>query len=128
MGLIDLISGNAKTLSPEDAQISLADTLIPSEQVHRAYKLVRDMIIFTNIRIILIDKQGLTGKKIDVLSIPYKSITFYSFETAGSFDYDAEMKIYISGMANPIQKTLSRSVNIEDLQKALTFLISQKIV
>lgn len=126
MGLIDIISGNAKTISAEDAQASLSDILIPNEIVHRAYKLVRDMIIFTNLRIIFIDKQGITGKKTDVMTIPYKSITFYSFETAGSFDYDAEMKIYISGSSEPIEKTLSRSVDIEDLQKTLTWLIFNK--
>lgn len=122
MGLIDILSGNAKTISAEDAQTALSDVLIPNEKVFRAYKVVRDMIVFTDIRLIFIDKQGATGKKTDVLTIPYKNITSYSFETAGSFDFDAEMEIHISGR-KPISKTLSRSVQIEDLQKTLTFLV-----
>ena len=33
----------------------------------------------------------------DYHSIPSKSITHFSIETAGTFDLDAELKIWISG-------------------------------
>lgn len=77
------------------------------------------MFVFTNKRLILVDKQGVTGKKIEYHSIPYKSITHFSIETAGSFDLDAEFKIWLSGMLQPIQKQFNKSLNIYDLQSVL---------
>jgi hypothetical protein len=58
------------------------------------------MYVFTNKRLILIDKQGITGRKVDYHSIPYRAITQFKIETAGHFDLDAELKIWISGYLN----------------------------
>jgi hypothetical protein len=52
-------------------------------------------------------------------SIPYKSITHFSIETAGSFDLDAELKIWISGNALPLQKQFNKNLNIYELQTVL---------
>lgn len=68
---------------------------------------------------VLVDKQGVTGKKIEYHSIPYRSITHFSIETAGNFDLDAELKIWISGTQIPIEKQFNKSVNIYELQRAL---------
>lgn len=65
--------------------------LAPSEKVEHAYKLIRDLIVFTDKRLLLIDKQGMTGKKVEYHSIPYKSVVHLSIETAGTFDLDAEL-------------------------------------
>ena len=79
----------------------------------------RDMFIFTDKRLILVDKQGLTGKKMECHSVPYRSITHFSIETAGNFDLDAELKIWISGQAVPIVKQFNKSLNIYELQSVL---------
>ncbi len=66
------------------------------------------------------DKQGITGRKIEYFSIAYKSISRYCIETAGHFDLDAELKIWVSGEVNPsITKKFNRQVNIYDVQKVL---------
>lgn len=62
-----------------------------------AVKTLRDTAIFTDKRILIADKQGLSGKKIEYCTIPYKSIVTYSIETAGTFDLDAEIKLTLSG-------------------------------
>jgi len=77
------------------------------------------MFIFTNKRLILVDKQGLTGKKIEYHSIPYKSITHFSIETAGNFDLDAELKIWVSGTPGAIEKKFNKTLNIYQLQSVL---------
>jgi hypothetical protein len=69
---------------------------------------------------VLVDKQGLTGKKVEYHSIPYKSITHFAVETAGRFDRDAEMKIWISGNPVPIEREFKKSSNlIVGVQKTL---------
>jgi hypothetical protein len=67
-----------------------------------------------------VDKQGLTGKKMDYHSIPYKSISHYSVETAGHFDLDAELCIYISSSTIPLKKSFNKSVNIYEVQAVLS--------
>ena len=65
------------------------------------------------------DKQGLTGSKVEYRSLPYRSITYFSVETAGHFDLDAELKVWISGSPVPIQKRFNKQLNIYDVQSVL---------
>ena len=119
MGFLDGLMGNASELNLAEVQKEFAHILASTETIEKAYKLVRDLFIFTNKRLILIDKQGLTGKKMDIHSIPYKSVTHFSIETAGTFDMDAELKIWISGSSVPLEKTFNKSLNIYELQSVL---------
>lgn len=119
MGFFDGMLGNAAEVNPEEAQREFARILAVNEKIEKAYKVIRDLFIFTNKRLILVDKQGLTGKKVEYHSIPYKSITHFSIETAGSFDLDAELKIWISGNALPLQKQFNKNVNIYEIQTVL---------
>jgi len=111
--------GNASEVSTQEVQKEYSNILSSTESVEKAYKLIRDMFIFTNKRLILVDKQGVTGKKIEYHSIPYKNITHFSIETAGNFDLDAELKIWISGSQVPIEKQFNKSLNIYELQSVL---------
>ena len=95
------IFGNSTEINSKEVQADLNAILIEGEIVHRAFKIIRDLFVFTDKRLILIDKQGITGKKAEYHTIPYKSISHFSVETAGAFDMDAEMKIFISGNMNP---------------------------
>jgi hypothetical protein len=84
------------------------------------FVLYRDVFLFTTRRLILIDKQGLTGKKIEMKSMPYKSISRYSLETAGTFDLDAELKIWISSENLPsVSKKFSKAVDVYKVQRLL---------
>lgn len=111
--------GNASEVEARGIQNDLNAILVGGETVVRAFRIIRDLFIFTDKRLILIDKQGLTGKKAEYHSIPYKSISHFSVETAGTFDMDAEMKIYISGNMNPIQREFKREADIQGVQKTL---------
>ncbi len=115
--------GNASEVDTKEIQKDLEAILVDGEQIVRAFRIIRDMFIFTDKRLILIDKQGLTGKKAEYHSIPYKSISHFSVETAGSFDMDAELKIYISGNMNPIEREFKRGADIKGVQKTLAQLI-----
>lgn len=111
--------GNASEVSVAEAHKEFGHILGRNERMEKAYRLIRDLFIFTDKRLILIDKQGLTGKKVEFHSIPYKSITHFSIETAGSFDLDAELKIYISGSQMPLQRQFNKNLNIYEVQSVL---------
>ena len=51
-------------------------------------------------------------------SIPYRSITHFSIETAGTFDLDAELNVFVSGGAM-YQKTFGKGVDIGQVQAVL---------
>ena len=74
------------------------DFMVDGEEIIGTYQGMRDGVVFTNKRIIAINVQGVTGKKKDFTSIPYSKITTFSLETAGLFDFDAELEIYLSAV------------------------------
>lgn len=115
--------GNSSEVEVKGIQKDLDAILVDGETIVKAFKIVRDLFIFTDKRLILIDKQGITGKKAEYHSIPYKSISHFSVETAGTFDMDAEMKIYISGNMNPIEREFKRGADVAGVQKTLAQLI-----
>lgn len=119
MGLLSALLGNASEADIEDVERALEAILADDERVERAFRLVRDLLIFTNYRFILVDRQGMTGKKTSYDSIPYRAITHFAVETAGHFDLEAELKIWISGTVEPIQRTFTRGQSILEVQKAL---------
>lgn len=120
MGLFSALLGNAGAVSQEDLKKEYGKLLIEGEEIELGFKLIRDTFIFTSKRLILVDKQGLTGSKIEYKSISYKSITRFSIETAGTFDLDAELKIWISSEQIPsIKKQFNKSVNVYDVHNVL---------
>ena len=119
LGLLDGMFGNASKIDASKVQQEFSQILTQGERVEHAYQLIRDYFVFTNLRFVLVDKQGLTGNKIEYHSIPYKNITHFSIETAGTFDLDAELKIWISGNAAPIQKTFNKKLSIYEVQSVL---------
>ncbi|CAM5215271.1 hypothetical protein UACE39S_02431 [Ureibacillus acetophenoni] len=121
MGLLSGILGNASKANVDEVTKELGPILANGEEVDVAFKLIRDLIVFTNKRLIMVDKQGITGKKAEYHSYPYKSISHFSVETAGLFDANAELKIWISGAQLPaITKQFKKDNSIYDVQKALT--------
>ena len=110
---------SASEVSVEDVQRDYRPILVPGEQVVAAFKTVRDVVFLTNFRFALVDVQGLTGRKVEVVTIPYRSITRFSVETAGTFEMDADLKIWVTGDPNPIEVKISRRANAAAIQQIL---------
>ena len=120
MGLLNKLIGNASEVSPEKLNEKYGRLLIESETVELGFKLLRDTFMFTNKRLILIDVQGLTGSKVEYKSLPYKNISRISLETSGTFDLDAELKIWISSENLPsVSKKFNKSIDVYEVQKYL---------
>ena len=120
MGLFSNLLGNAGVANPDELKKEYIHLFVDGEEIEIGFKLFRDVFIFTNKRLILVDKQGITGSKVEYLSIAYKSISRFSVETSGHFELDAELKIWISSDLKPIiEKKFNKQVNIYDLQRIL---------
>ncbi|MFZ5352380.1 MAG: PH domain-containing protein [Bacillota bacterium] len=94
------------------------DLLVEGEVAVAAYKTLRDSAIFTNKRLIVRDAQGLTGKKVEIYSLPYSSINMWSTENAGSFlDFNAEVELWTR--AGHIKINLNKGVDIRKFDRLI---------
>ena len=63
MGLYSSLRGRAASADVEKVTEQVEPFLLEGETIESAYKIFRDMIIFTDRRMVLVDVQGFTGKK-----------------------------------------------------------------
>ena len=119
MGLLDGILGNASQIDAATAHREYAQLLAAGERVEKAYQLIRDQFLFTDKRLIFVNKQGLTGSKVEYLSIPYRAITRFGIETGGTFDLDAELKIWVTGAPEPLKVQFNKRLSIYEVQSTL---------
>lgn len=120
MGLLSGLMGHASSVDVNKLNQEFAPVLIQNEQIEAGYKLIRDMLIFTNKRLILVNKQGITGSKTELVTIPYKSISYFSKESAGTFDLDSELKIWVRDMPAPISQSFGRNDNVNEVYQILS--------
>jgi len=124
MGLFSALLGNAGAVNKEELMKLYSPLLIDGEEIELGFKLIRDTFIFTSKRLILVEVQGLTGSKTEYKSISYKSISRFSIETAGTFDLDAELKVWVSSELEPsITKKFTKTVNVYEVQKVLAYYV-----
>ncbi|MGT2887807.1 PH domain-containing protein [Streptococcus didelphis] len=95
----------------------LQDILLEGEVAHAAYKTLRDSAIFTNKRLIVRDAQGLTGKKIEMYSLPYSSINMWSTENAGTFDFNSEVELWTR--AGHFKINLKKEIDVRKLDRLI---------
>ena len=103
--------------SPPDA----ADLMVQGEQPFLAYKTFRDSAIFTNKRLIVRDAQGITGKKVEIYSLPYKHILMWSSENAGTIDINSELELWTK--VGRIKIKLSRGADIRRLDRIISDMV-----
>lgn len=77
--------------TPDDVQ----PLLVEGEQAVASFRTFRDSATFTTKRLIVRDAQGLTGRKVEIYSLPYSAIEMWSSENAGGIlDRDAEIELW----------------------------------
>jgi len=119
MGFLSGLMGNASEVDAATLQTEFAQVLTEGERIEKAFQLIRDMFVFTDKRLIFVNRQGLTGSKVEYQSIPYRSITRFSIETAGTFDLEAELKIWLTGNPTPVQLQFNKKLSIYAVQSVL---------
>lgn len=89
---------NLKEISLGQVRQEVSLFLVNGEQVIQAFQTVRDQVLFTNKRIIVVNVQGIAGKKTSYFSYPYSKVQFFGVETAGILDIDSELTLaYANG-------------------------------
>jgi hypothetical protein len=100
----------------------VTNLLIEGEQAVAAYKTFRDSAVFTTKRLIVRDAQGLTGKKIEIYSLPYSSINMWSSENAGGMlDRDGELELWTR--AGHIKVKLHKTIDVRRLDQLISWAV-----
>ena len=110
---------NAKYLKlhpekPDKFLSTLQPILLPGESIVACFQSVRDYLIFTTLRIISVNVQGVTGRKQDFTSLPYKRVQAFSIETAGMVDLDSELHLWFSSVGM-VRFEFARGVDVKRL-------------
>ena len=117
--MLNALFGNSAEIDPAKLRKEFEPYLIDGEEILYSFKLFRDLTVFTNYRLVLVDKQGLTGKKREYTSIPYKSIDLVSMETAGHFDGDSEIVLWVKSKG-PIKLEFKKDGRIDEVFKLVS--------
>jgi len=103
-----------ETQPPKDVQ----NMMVEGEHIIAAYKTLRDVATITNKRILIADKQGVTGNKVQIFTIPYKSVIMYASENAGAvLDFNAELDLWTH--AGHFKLKLKKGVDIRKLDRII---------
>jgi hypothetical protein len=117
--MIDFKNGTFFKLKQNGEYASMvSDLLLPDERVLNAFRAMRDGVVFTDKRVIAVNVQGITGKKRDFTSLPYSKVVAFSVETAGTFDLDAELELYFSGLGK-VKFEFTGQTNIVEIAKVI---------
>lgn len=120
MELLNKLLGNATNISNEELYEKFGKAIAESEEIEFGFSLLREVLVFTDKRLILINIQGMTSKKQEFHSLPYRKISRFSLETIGNLDMDSELKIWISSGSVPtISKRLNKSIDFFAVQRFL---------
>ena len=120
--MIDFENGSLFKLSPvspESQMERVGPLLVEGECIIAAFKTIRDSVVFTNKRVIAVNVQGLTGKKVDFTTLPYNKLQAYSVETAGTFDFDCELDLFFSGGIGMVRFEIKGNYDIIALSRLI---------
>ena len=120
--MIDFQKANFVKLRPVDNEYFagyVSGMLLDNEEIIQTYQSIRDGVIFTNARIIAVNVQGITGRKIDFTSLPYSKIQAFSVETAGVFDLDSELELWFSGLGK-VKFEFVAECNVSEICKVIS--------
>lgn len=117
MSLFQKILGNAVPVDCQQALGIYKDLFTDGETLEHAYKYYRDLIFFTNLRLIFVNKKGLFGKLQEIDSVPYSSISQFNVDKGGLFQLDNEIKLWVTGKAEPIVLSFEKDTDMIPLAK-----------
>ena len=104
MSLLSGLMGHHPEVNLSELQEEFSKILVEGEQIDQAFRLLRDLVVFTSKRIIHVDRQSMTGRK-----VVYESI----------LDTDSELRIWLRGQPEPIKLEFRRGGGILAVHQAL---------
>ncbi|ABR10507.1 PH domain-containing protein [Microbacterium phage Min1] len=99
----------------------VAALLTQGEQAVAAFQTFRDSAIFTTKRLIVRDAQGMTGRKVEIYSLPYSAINMWSSENAGKLDFNSEIELWTR--AGHIKVKLGKGADVRRIDSLIAWAV-----
>lgn len=97
--------------------------LVQGEQAVASFKTFRDSATFTTKRLIVRDAQGISGKKVEIYSLPYSTINMWSSENAGTLDWNSEVELWTR--AGHIKIKLAKGADVRRIDSLIAWAVLQ---
>lgn len=110
---------NLKEIDSSKVRSELLDFFVDGEEVISAFETIRDQVVFSNKRILVVNVQGITGKKRAYISYPYSKIQYFGVETAGVLDIDSELFLAFND-GRSLSFDFKTSVDIVSISKVIS--------
>ncbi len=123
MAILDTLLGNSSRVDVLEHDPALADQLLDDEVIEAGFRLLRDYVAFTARRIIVADKQGVTGLRHEYLSIPYRRVAMFSVQTKAPMEHHAVLLIHVQGLATPVELSFTDNETLLAVARGLTHLV-----
>jgi hypothetical protein len=95
--------------------------LVEGESAIAAFRTFRDAAIFTTKRLIVRDAQGITGKKVEIYSLPYSAINMWSSENAGKLDWNSEIELWTR--AGHVKVKLAKGADVRRIDSLIAWAV-----
>lgn len=119
MGIFNGFLSHPSEVSLKQVSLEYGVILIDGEYVEKAYKVSSDKIIFTNKRLLLINKHA-RGSKKEYITVPYSSIRKFSKESIGELNEDSVLKIWLKDEPLPIKKEFKNFNGVNEIYQILS--------
>ena len=116
--MFDSNTFNLKEIDLKEIRNEVRGLLIDGEQPIMAFQTVRDQVIFTTKRILVVNVKGITGKKVAYFTYPYSKIQYFGIETAGLMDIDCELLLAFND-GNMLTMDFKSNVDIRQISNLI---------
>ncbi|MDX1670694.1 MAG: PH domain-containing protein [Balneolaceae bacterium] len=120
MGFLSDLFSQSSEIEGEQVERDFESFLVRGEEIEKAFKIQRDLIVFTGKRLILMDKEGLLTNRRSFQSIPYRNIITFSMDTTGRFESGGVILLWLSGLGEPVTLEFSKNKFIEEIYQTLS--------
>ncbi|MCY3749082.1 MAG: PH domain-containing protein [Chloroflexi bacterium] len=122
---MNALVGAAGRMKDQDQREFQERVCSDGESIVAAFRTKRDSYVFTDRRFIHEDIKGVTGRKRSLFSVPYDKISAFDVETAGHFDADGELRLWVSGFPETIKYELRSGIDVYLIQALLANLLDK---
>jgi len=102
-----------------DQAAALSDHLVPDETVHAAFVAPTGAILFTDRRIVIVQREHLLEARIETGSWPYRSVRHFSIQEGESADSRTAVRIWLGDEPHPLHLRANPGTDLRRLQRLL---------
>jgi hypothetical protein len=105
--------------SPPSAAADLTAHLVDGETVHAAFVAPTGIILFTDRRILLAQREHLLEVRTETSSYPYRSVRHFSIQEGESEESRSTVRIWLGDEPQPLHLRANPGTDLRPLQKLL---------